>query len=45
MSRIKIPETEKWMLDALKSMPDPDRAGEFNAPPEISEGAFLAGRF
>ena len=38
MSRIKIPETEKWMLDT-------DRVGEFNAPPGISDGAFLAGRF
>jgi hypothetical protein len=44
MSRIKIPEVGKWMWNLLYSMPN-NRAEEFEAPPEVSGGAFLAVRF
>jgi len=40
MSRIKISEVGKWMRNVLCSMPI-NRAEKFNAPPEISGGAFF----
>ena len=44
MSRIKIPEVGEWMWNLLYAMPN-NRAEEFDAPPDVAGGAFLADRF
>ena len=44
MSRIKIAEVGKWKRNLLYSMTN-DRVEEFDAPPDVAGGAFLADRF